>query len=382
MGDKKYTILVVDDTETNIDILVDLLVDYDLLVALDGFSAIEIAQSEHIDLVLLDIMMPQIDGYEVCKILKSNDKTKDVPIIFITANTSEEAIETAYDVGGIDYITKPIRPKELLSRVATQLDLSHKTKHLEQIINEQLKALRDKDLLLIQKSKMADMGEMIATIAHQIKQPISVIKAVSSSAILDKQLTGSADIDYLCESINEQTRFMTDTIDLFRNFFNPNKLKESMQLSDIIKYTTNILSGLILNIHITKSIETTNKIKVYKNDLIQCCMNIIKNAIDVFDEKNIKQKAINIQVYEEEGYHTITIQDNGGGVPEHLKERIFEQYFTTKSEDRGTGIGLDLVKQIIQDKHNGIIYVANEPIVYDGVEYIGAKFYIKIPNNL
>lgn len=134
MIEKKPTILVVDDTETNIDILLELLSDdYDITVALSGESALEIAKEDSIDLILLDIMMPRMDGYEVCRILKKDDKTKDIPIIFITAKTDEDSIERAYEVGGIDYVTKPFKPRELTARVKTQLNLKFLIEHLEVI---------------------------------------------------------------------------------------------------------------------------------------------------------------------------------------------------------------------------------------------------------
>ncbi len=125
------SILVVDDTETNIDILLTLLDDYDIAVATDGVSALEIVQEEKIDLILLDIMMPNMDGYEVCRRLKANPATQDIPVVFITAKTDEASIERAYDVGGIDYVTKPFKPKELLARVDRELKLRTMISHLE-----------------------------------------------------------------------------------------------------------------------------------------------------------------------------------------------------------------------------------------------------------
>lgn len=127
-----YKILAVDDTKSNLHILIELLSDeYDILVALDGKSAIDIINEEKVDLILLDIMMPEMDGFEVCQILKSDDKTKDIPIIFITANNEEEAIEKAYEVGGNDYVTKPFKPKELKARVKRELELRTLIRDLE-----------------------------------------------------------------------------------------------------------------------------------------------------------------------------------------------------------------------------------------------------------
>ncbi len=124
-------ILAVDDTKANLDILLNILSDFDVIPTTSGQKAVEIAKSEKISLILLDIVMPGMDGYEVCEILKLEQKTKDIPIIFITANTDDESIGAAYDVGGSDYISKPIKRKEVLARVKTQLNLRKNILDLE-----------------------------------------------------------------------------------------------------------------------------------------------------------------------------------------------------------------------------------------------------------
>jgi diguanylate cyclase (GGDEF)-like protein len=142
---KRSSILIVDDTETNVDILVELLSDsYEIVVALDGKSALEILEEQEVDLILLDIMMPIIDGYDVCRRVKQNEKTNDIPIIFITAKTDEESIEKAYEAGGMDYVTKPFKPKELFARIKTQLQLRALIQELESSKNA-LKHLSETD---------------------------------------------------------------------------------------------------------------------------------------------------------------------------------------------------------------------------------------------
>jgi len=134
MNKQKHTVLIVDDTKSNIDILLELLgQEYDILVSLDGENALNIIENESIDLILLDIMMPEMDGYEVCRILKGQANTEDIPIIFITAKTDEDSIEMAYEVGGIDYVTKPFKPRELTARVKTQLKLMDTLHHLDRM---------------------------------------------------------------------------------------------------------------------------------------------------------------------------------------------------------------------------------------------------------
>jgi diguanylate cyclase (GGDEF)-like protein len=130
---KSKTILVVDDTIANLDILVGLLSEYDVIDTASGREALDIVKEEKVDLILLDIMMPDIDGYEVCQKLKSNANTKDIPVIFITAKTDEESIEKAYSIGGSDYVTKPFRPKELLARVKRELQLKSYQEELKML---------------------------------------------------------------------------------------------------------------------------------------------------------------------------------------------------------------------------------------------------------
>ncbi|MEA1916133.1 MAG: diguanylate cyclase [Campylobacterota bacterium] len=198
--DKTETILVVDDTETNIDILLELLSsDYDVMVALDGVSALEIAMDESVDLILLDIMMPEMDGYEVCKILKKTDKTKDIPVIFITAKTDEDSIERAYDVGGIDYVTKPFKPKELFARVRTQLSMRSLISNLEYI------ASHDQMTGIYNRRKFFELSEYRFTRGlenlYAIMIDIDKFKAINDAY---GHPTGDKVIKQTTKAINEQ----------------------------------------------------------------------------------------------------------------------------------------------------------------------------------
>ena len=170
-------ILAVDDTETNIDILVELLGDkYEVMVALDGKSALEITEEEKIDLILLDIMMPEMDGFEVCNRLKSNEKTKNIPIIFLTAKTDEDSIEKAYEVGGIDYVTKPFRPKELLARVNRELAMQKLIKDLKNSQDELRKlAATDPMTKLYNRRYFAQISAEFLELAKRNNQELSVI---------------------------------------------------------------------------------------------------------------------------------------------------------------------------------------------------------------
>ena len=174
MSDKK--ILVVDDTISNLDILSDLLEDYDVIDVTNGADALEIVNEESIDLILLDIMMPDMDGYEVCTRLKANDETKNIPIVFITAKVDEESIEKAYDLGGADYVTKPFKPKELLARVKKELKIQELIKSLE-LKQEELKLLASTDPMtdLYNRRYFSKVSKNILGLAKRDKKELSII---------------------------------------------------------------------------------------------------------------------------------------------------------------------------------------------------------------
>jgi len=189
----KGTILIVDDVKENIDIMVELLKKYDLIPALEGESAIEIAMQEsNIDLILLDIMMPDIDGYEVCKALKRDPKTMNIPIIFLSAKNKQDEIQRGFDVGGVDYITKPFNPDELLSRVSTHIKLRSYERDLEAKVKEEIRKNKIKDHMIFLKSKQAALGELLVHIAYQWKQPLVSLglinKILKESIASDKEM--------------------------------------------------------------------------------------------------------------------------------------------------------------------------------------------------
>jgi diguanylate cyclase (GGDEF)-like protein len=166
---KNETILIVDDTVSNLDILSELLKDYDVIESTNGHEALEIVNDEDVDLILLDIMMPDIDGHEVCQTLKNNPKTEDIPIIFITAKADEESIEKAYNVGGSDYITKPFKTKELLARVKRELKI--------QKLQNELKLLASTDPMtqLYNRRHFTQLSNQTIDLAQRNNQNISLI---------------------------------------------------------------------------------------------------------------------------------------------------------------------------------------------------------------
>lgn len=166
---KKKTILVVDDKPSNLDIITELLQDYDVIDTTSGKDAIEIAQKEHIDLILLDRIMPQLDGYEVCKILKSNEKTKNIPIIFLISILDENSIEEVYKLGGSDYIAKPIIPAEIKTKIKKEFKIQDMIRELRLI------ALTDPMTKLYNRRYFNAISTHFLALAKREKRPLSII---------------------------------------------------------------------------------------------------------------------------------------------------------------------------------------------------------------
>jgi len=223
---------------------------------------------------------------------------------------------------------------------------------------------------LQQQAKLASMGEMIGAIAHQWRQPLNAI-SMSIQNLDDDYEDGLIDEKFLDEFItknNAIVKFMSKTIDDFRNFFRVDKEKENFSVKNAIAQTVSIQSAQLKNSYIELVLLGEDfQIHGFQSEFQQVILNLINNAKDVILDKKIKNGKISISL--EKG--TVTIEDNGGGVPNDISKRIFEPYFTTKEQGKGTGIGLYMSKMIIENNIGGRIKVQNHENC--------ARFILEIP---
>ncbi|WP_152020397.1 sensor histidine kinase [Aliarcobacter butzleri] len=254
---------------------------------------------------------------------------------------------------------------------------------LENKLKEYKKELDNKQAILYQQSKMAAMGEMIGNIAHQWRQPLSIITTATSGMVLQKQMGVLTDEFFFEASnrINASSQYLSQTIDDFRNFFIPNKEKSKVNLIEIFKKTLDLISAQFSSkdIKIIKNIEGV-EFESYENELIQALINILNNSRDELIKKD-GERFIFVDAFEKDNFINITIKDNAGGVIKENLDKIFEPYFTTKYKSQGTGIGLYMTEEIITKHLNGTICVENVEFTYDEKEYFGAEFTIKIDLN-
>ena len=238
-----------------------------------------------------------------------------------------------------------------------------------------------KNKLFEEQSKLAAMGEMIGNIAHQWRQPLSVITTISSNIKLRSEYEQLEDYDIESDMdiIMQQAQYLSKTIDDFRNFIRNTKDAQKLSLKDTIEKTLSILHSAMVNnsTNIIIDLKDDMCIDGYENELIQSFINIINNSKDAIKEyvKN-DEKLIFINTIKEDSSLIITIKDNGGGIPDNIIHRIFEPYFTTKNKNVGTGIGLSMTYKMITERHNASIDVYNEEYTYNNKNYKGACFKI------
>ncbi|RWS46701.1 hypothetical protein CKA55_06745 [Arcobacter suis] len=241
--------------------------------------------------------------------------------------------------------------------------------------------LTQREKLLIQQSKMAQMGEMLENIAHQWRQPLSVITTSATGLKVQQEfsvLTNEELIESL-DSIVKAAVHLSVTIDDFRNFYKNDKEKKSFNLRVAVEKSLTLLSSKFKNQEIEIKIEVEDiEIYGFENELIQVFINILNNAKDELVKQDNQNRLIYIFAKKEKENISISFQDNAGGIKKELLAHIFENHFTTKEQEDGTGIGLYMSKLII-DKINGEIKASNEMIIYNNKTYEGAKFNITIP---
>jgi signal transduction histidine kinase len=416
------SILVVDDNSTNLSVLSQALkiAGYKVRAAMDGESAIAQGQRKPPDLILLDVQMPGIDGFETCSRLKADVITQNIPVIFMTALGDAESKLKGLSLGAVDYITKPFEQEEVLARVKIHLQLKALTDTLEQQVTERTMALQSAQIQLLQQEKLSSLGQLVAGVAHEINNPIGAIAnnipiATSYVTVLEniirlyqkeydkpsaalQEALEKSEIDFVLEdlfkllnSLELSSDRIKDISVSLRTFSRADTTTVPFNLHDGIDSTLLILRhrlkawGKRPEILAIKQYGNLPEVKCYPGQMNQVFMNLIANAIDALEEAWEKQwrcssqetcPSPTIQIQTEinsaNNYILIRIADNGLGMTEELKQKIFSPFFTTKAVGVGTGMGLAISYQIITEQHGGLLECCSQPGQ-------GTEFSIQIP---
>ncbi|MCJ8274184.1 MAG: ATP-binding protein, partial [Psychrosphaera sp.] len=411
----QFRILLVDDEPINRQVLHNHLSmqNYHLIEAEGGEQALEIIkmQSTPFDLVLLDIMMPKVSGYEVCKILRESHAVNDLPVIFLTAKNQVTDLVESFAVGANDYLTKPVLKHELLSRVETHLRLLDINRHLESKVDERTEQLAQKNReiietqqQLIQSAKMASLGTLTSGVAHEINNPNNFIHVSTENLEVDLARFQQFIIELAGDDADESV------LDTFRAQFKPlyahlSTIKDGSQrikgivqdlrvfsqldaaeqrtvnIAELLQSTINLVqSKYIKVIDFTSDFNPTLELYCYPAQLNQVFLNIIVNGCDAIltrqqqqQDNDIFQGKIVIGGTLTDQLLEVSIRDNGCGMTEESKNKLFEPFYTTKEFGKGTGLGLSISYGIIQ-KHKGALHVDSELAV-------GTTFRLSLPVN-
>jgi signal transduction histidine kinase len=402
------TIMVVDDKPSNLKLLGSILKDkgYNVRIFTRGEMALKAAAADPPDLILLDVTMPEMNGYEVCRRLKDNPATSGLPVVFISALTETDDKIKAFKAGGVDFITKPFQVEEVHARVEIHLTLKHVKADLEKknrILEKAFDELKTAQSVLIQSEKMAALGVLVAGIAHEINNPVNFIKASTVSLLRDikdlerllsayesyeqKEGKRSSDtgilqlkkeIDYdvmvreipdMVSNILEGVRRTEEIVNSLRSYSRMDDgARQIVDLQEILGRSLAILKNRYAGgIRILRDYQDIPRIYGHPGKLMQVFINIVDNAIDALDTMNAedtreKEKQITLRTIpctrNGSPWVRIDIEDNGPGIPEPLIPRLFDPFFTTKAVGKGTGLGLSISIGIIKE-HEGIIEANN-----------------------
>jgi two-component system, NtrC family, sensor kinase len=385
------SILIVDDTPNNIRVLFDILHEagFKVSVVKSGEMALEKLPLIQPDLILLDVMMAGIDGFETCRCMKADITTKDIPVMFMTALSDVKQKVKGLELGAVDYITKPIQVEEVLARVNAQLKL------------------RNTQIQLIQNEKMSSLGQLVAGIAHEINNPINFIygNLIHANEYIEDLLNlmqcyqqyypdpvpeikaeiEARDLDFLSRDLPKLLDSMKVGANRIREIIL--SLRVFSRLDEFEMKTVDIHEGIdsslmllgyrLAGIQVIKEYSNIPQVECYARELNQVFLNILNNAIDALIEsvdsaKKNDNPTIIIRTEATDKQVLIRIADNGLGIPEELQKRIFDPFFTTKSIGMGTGLGLAVSFQIITQQHNGLLHCISLPVG-------GTEFEILIP---
>lgn len=381
MNDERHAVLIVDDNQMNVGALDSTLTShgFEAITARNGAMGIRRAEFSGPGLILLDVMMPGMDGFETCSRLKADDRTKEIPVIFMTALSDLESKISAFKLGGVDYITKPFHEDEVLARVETHLTIHHLRKELteqnrclEERVREELEKRRKQERVIIQKSKIESMGRLAGGIAHEINQPLASL-TMGIENILLKMRNRRIDDAYLekgCGLLLGDTDRIRQIVDHIRIFSREQESAffENVNVNEVVGNALRIIGAQYENHRVGITLELTDDIGLTLGNpyrLEQVLLNLLSNAKDALEENtdilggSPEQRRIIIRTCETGENVSVSVEDNGKGIPEQDMEKIFEPFFTTKPPGKGTGLGLSIGHGIVREM-NGDISVETE----------------------
>ena len=371
---RKDKVLVIDDSAVvckQIEIILGPR-NYEVVRALTARDGLDKLSKEKFDLVILDMELPDLHGLKVLEMIRRNKRFLSLPIIILSGTSTPEIIRNCLKNGASDFLKKPFVFEEFILKIDLWIDYYRKedelkaktaqlefvNNNLEKLVSQEVEKNREKDKLMFTQSRQAQMGEMIAMIAHQWRQPLNAIS--SAVSLMDMRMQSKKLDEKMAKDITTKVlgyiQHLSNTIDDFKNFFKPQKEKKLSSFDVIVHKAITLIEHSLQNksIDIEFKIKSVKEFVSYENELMQVILNLLKNSEDAYDCKDIKNKKIIITI----DSYKLSIEDNAGGIDEDIIEKVFDPYFSTKGKN-GTGLGLYMSKMIVEEHCNGKISAKN-----------------------
>ncbi|MCP9292824.1 hybrid sensor histidine kinase/response regulator [Gracilimonas sediminicola] len=374
MKPEESLILIVDDTPANLRLLSHVLTKegYEYIEASNGHEAIELAKKHEPDLILLDIMMPDISGFEVVKRIKANQLLEDTPVIFLSSLSDTEDKVQGFKYGGVDYITKPFQKEETLARIKTHLQI----RSLQKQLNERIKILREREIELSRLNQKKD--DLVRTVSHDIKNPLTGIIGLVKLMRDSDKITAEEQTQMLSvieESGTNLLNLVREVLDRESKKIEPEELEYStVSITELFErvVSMNKAKSVVKNVKLDYSVSPAGiKLEADQTKIEIAVNNLVSNALKFTPSGG----EVAVHAIQNNGSLEIRVQDTGIGIPVKLQEDLFtnpnQPSRNGTNGEVGTGLGLDIV-QLYVELHEGKIWVESE---LDK----GTTFFISLP---
>ncbi len=377
------TVLFVDDQirsfRSLLNVVKQFLSDLDIVISDNGPEGLELAVALQPDLIFLDISMPGMDGYEVCRELKKHQETATIPVLFLTSLDADlQSQLDALDLGAVDFLRKPISSVELALRIRVMLRLNDYTHRLEELVAQQTKKIEQQRALAARTERLAAMGTLAAGIAHEVNQPLNALKVTADGLLYwkerDQEISEEEVFDGL-RFISDQANRIDDIVRHMHELVHQGRASD-IQASDVREVVGRALSliGQQLTRHDIEVIrqfeEQPTPARLLPSQLEQVVINLLTNAMHALDKTDQEEKWIRIEAERREKVCVLSITDNGPGIPEEHLEHIFDPFFTLDDSGKGMGLGLSITQNLVSSM-GGSLTVTN-------AEEAGACFQITL----
>jgi len=377
---RDYRILVVEDEPDSLFTLSAVLQaeGYTVDATTSGEEALERLRQQLTDLVLLDLMMPGMDGYEVCQTIKQDEALHDVPVIILSARTDRESHVKGLELGADDYVDKPFYNDELLARIHGRLrlrqmeqELREYNEHLEELVEERTAAWRKSQEQLIQAAKLSAIGELLAGVTHELNNPLTTILGFSELLLpraQDEKMRQG--LERIAEAGKRCRRIVQDLLTFARQ---RESQRELAAINPLIRQAVDVSSRLAgAKMKVTLDLaEGLPSVLIDPYQIQQVLVNLFNNAVQAMSEDGSEELAVHSRLTPDGRLLQIVVEDTGPGIPTDVLLCIFDPFFTTKPEGEGTGLGLSVSYGIAQN-HGGSLRAENRP---GG----GARFILELP---